>query len=60
MSRIQSCFQQLQQQQRKALIPYITAGDPNLEITKQLLPILATKRSKSPSASMSTHERDEV
>lgn len=33
MSRIQACFAQLQQQQRKALIPYITAGDPHPQHT---------------------------
>lgn len=33
MSRIASCFARLQQQQRKALIPYITAGDPHPRYT---------------------------
>ncbi|ASK33998.1 tryptophan synthase subunit alpha [Alloalcanivorax mobilis] len=33
MSRIQDCFARLGEQQRKALIPYITAGDPTLEVT---------------------------
>lgn len=33
MSRIQECFVQLQTQGKKALIPYITAGDPNLDTT---------------------------
>ena len=28
MSRIDTTFDQLKQQQRKALIPFITAGDP--------------------------------
>src|SRR4051812_35250107 len=28
MSRIQACFEKLQKAGRKALIPYITAGDP--------------------------------
>jgi len=28
MSRIQTTFDKLKQQQRKALIPFITAGDP--------------------------------
>ena len=37
MSRIQQCFAELQSQGRKALIPYITAGDPNLEITLGLM-----------------------
>lgn len=36
-SRIQRCFQQLQASGRKALIPYLTAGDPNLETTLGLL-----------------------
>ena len=29
MSRIQACFAALKSQQRQALIPYITAGDPH-------------------------------
>ena len=29
MSRIQTTFDKLKQQQRKALIPFITAGDPS-------------------------------
>ncbi len=33
MSRIQACFEQLNTSGRKALIPYITAGDPNREVT---------------------------
>ncbi|MEG2980620.1 MAG: tryptophan synthase subunit alpha, partial [Stenotrophomonas sp.] len=33
VSRLDACFQQLRQQQRKALIPFITAGDPSLEAT---------------------------
>jgi tryptophan synthase alpha chain len=37
MSRIQQCFTQLQAQGRKALIPYITAGDPNLETSLGLM-----------------------
>ena len=37
MSRIQECFAQLQIKARKALIPYITAGDPNLETTLGLM-----------------------
>ena len=36
MSRIKQCFQQLQSQGRKALIPYITAGDPAPEVTVHL------------------------
>ena len=37
MSRIQSTFTQLAQQNRKALIPYITAGDPHPKQTVDLM-----------------------
>src|SRR5690606_7461018 len=37
MSRIKSCFERLQQQGRKALIPYITAGDPHPQATVPLM-----------------------
>jgi tryptophan synthase alpha chain len=37
MSRIQSVFAELKAQGKKALIPYITAGDPNPEQTVPLL-----------------------
>ncbi len=37
MSRIQAIFEQLKQQNRKALIPFFTAGDPNLTTTVPLL-----------------------
>lgn len=37
MSRIQATFAQLKQSQRKALIPYITAGDPAPEYTVGLM-----------------------
>lgn len=37
MSRIDSAFARLKQQQRKALIPFITAGDPSPELTVLLL-----------------------
>lgn len=33
MSRIEACFATLKEQQRKALIPYITAGDPTKTVT---------------------------
>ncbi len=33
LSRLHSCFQGLQAQGRKALIPFLTAGDPSLEAT---------------------------
>ncbi|MDT8397851.1 MAG: tryptophan synthase subunit alpha [Pseudomonadales bacterium] len=42
MSRIKACFAQLQSQGRKALIPYITAGDPNLQTTLGLMHALVT------------------
>ena len=37
MSRIQTAFEKLKQQNRKALIPFFTAGDPNLATTVPLL-----------------------
>ena len=37
MSRISECFKQLKLVRRKALIPYITAGDPNPELTVPLM-----------------------
>ena len=37
MSRLASCFSALQQQQRKALVTFVTAGDPDLSITEQLM-----------------------
>ena len=37
MSRIQACFESLQKARRKALIPYITAGDPHPSLTVPLL-----------------------
>ena len=37
MSRIQSTFEQLQAQGRKALIPYVTAGFPFADITPALM-----------------------
>ncbi|MCW8886810.1 MAG: tryptophan synthase subunit alpha [Motiliproteus sp.] len=37
MSRIQNCLQQLKDQGRKALIPYITAGDPQPGVTVALM-----------------------
>jgi tryptophan synthase alpha chain len=37
MSRIAECFTRLGQQQRKALIPYVTAGDPLPTVTVPLL-----------------------
>ncbi len=37
MSRIKGCFAQLKQEHKKALIPYVAAGDPNPEITVDLM-----------------------
>ena len=37
MSRIQACFQALGKAKRKALIPYITAGDPHPSMTVPLM-----------------------
>ena len=37
MSRIDTTFDKLKQQQRKALIPFITAGDPSLQLTVPLM-----------------------
>ena len=37
MNRIAQTFDDLQRRGRKALIPYITAGDPNLETTRRLV-----------------------
>ncbi|WP_210395421.1 tryptophan synthase subunit alpha [Motiliproteus sediminis] len=41
MSRIQSCFEKLKVSGRKALIPYVTAGDPVQEVTVDLMHALA-------------------
>lgn len=37
MSRIEQAFAQLKKEQRKALIPYITAGDPQLDATVPMM-----------------------
>ena len=37
MSRIQSCFEELEKSGQKALIPYITAGDPHPSCTVPLM-----------------------
>jgi tryptophan synthase alpha chain len=41
MSRIESCFADLRREGRKALIPFVTAGDPNPRITVPLMHVLA-------------------
>jgi len=37
MSRIKTCFSQLKQNKRTALIPYVTAGDPDPSVTVPLM-----------------------
>lgn len=41
MSRISSKFRQLQREGRKALIAFITAGDPDCGFTERLVPLMA-------------------
>lgn len=41
MSRIGSRFEQLQREGRKALITFITAGDPDCALTERLVPAMA-------------------
>ena len=41
MGRIEEAFKDLRQQGRKGFIPFITAGDPDLQTTEQLLTVLA-------------------
>ena len=40
MSRIKACFEKLQKARRKALIPFITAGDPHPSLTVELMKAL--------------------
>ncbi len=42
MSRIQATFSRLQAQKKKALIPFITAGDPNPGMTVQIMHVLVS------------------
>ncbi len=37
MSRISDCFRRLEEQNRSALIPFVTAGDPDPEVTVPLM-----------------------
>lgn len=37
MSRITNCFEQLEQKNQSALVPFITAGDPEKNLTVQLM-----------------------
>src|SRR5689334_25390733 len=41
MSRISSAFRRLQKVNEAALIPYVTVGYPSLDITRQLVPVIA-------------------
>lgn len=41
MSRIETTFEQLKRDGRKALITFITAGDPDLALTERLVPEMA-------------------
>ena len=40
MTRIGSCFETLKTENRKALVAFITAGDPDLESTKNILDVI--------------------
>src|ERR1700730_17036203 len=40
MSRIKACFEAMHKAKRKALIPYITAGDPHPSLTVPLMSAL--------------------
>jgi tryptophan synthase alpha chain len=40
MMRIEGKFNSLRREGRKGLIPYITAGDPSLEATPQIILVL--------------------
>ena len=37
MTRIEAIFERLTRERRKAFIPYVTAGDPSLEATEQII-----------------------
>ena len=41
MSAIDQCFQQLRDEGKKAFIPFVTAGDPSLALTAQVLETLS-------------------
>ena len=41
MNRIEEVFQELRRVDQSALIPFITAGDPDLETTRPLIQALA-------------------
>ena len=41
--RMANCFQELKRKNRTALIPFITAGDPSLEVSRELALELAAR-----------------
>lgn len=41
MSAVSTVFQQLRQHGKKALMPFLTAGDPNLEFTEEAIQLLS-------------------
>jgi tryptophan synthase alpha chain len=43
MNPIDTLFQRLRSQKRKAFIPFVTAGDPNLDVTRQAVRELVTR-----------------
>ncbi len=43
MNRIDAIFKELRGNGRKALMPYVTAGDPDLATTRDLLPLLEAR-----------------
>ena len=45
MNRIEKIFRELKAKQKKAFIPFITAGDPNLKVTEEL--VLSLERAGS-------------
>ena len=40
MTRITNCFKKIKNEKRKALVVFITAGDPDLEETKIILDVI--------------------
>ena len=40
MTRLTSCFEKLKTENRKALVVFITAGDPDLDATKNILDVI--------------------
>lgn len=42
MNRLEICFSRLKQRSEKALVTFITAGDPNISTTEELIPLIAT------------------